>query len=101
MSLDTEEVSDLLSVDSTSQSTATDVSKDDNLLVDFDDNLSFLDSSDNEIIEETQVGTKIDLAKAYIDMGDIEGARSTLEEVMEDGTDEQKLEAEKLLHHTG
>jgi len=101
MNLDTEEVGDLLSVDSTSQSTVADASKDDNLLADFDDNLSFLDLDDNEVIEETQIGTKIDLAKAYIDMGDIEGARSTLEEVMEDGTDEQKLEAEELLHHTG
>ena len=74
----------------------------DNLLADFDDNLSFLDLEDEgEIIEETQVGAKIDLAKAYIDMGDIEGARSTLEEVMMEGNDEQKKVAEELLHQTG
>ncbi len=74
--------------------------KGDNLLTDFDDNLSFLDL-DDEVIEETEIGTKIDLAKAYIDMGDIDGARSTLEEVMQDGSDEQKLQAEELMQHTG
>lgn len=76
-------------------------SKDDSLLSDFDDSLSFLDLDADESVEETQIETKIDLAKAYIDMGDIEGARSTLEEVMLDGSEEQKLEAEELLHHTG
>jgi len=74
----------------------------DNLFADFDDNLSFLDlDTGAEVIEETQVETKIDLAKAYIDMGDIEGARSTLEEVMEEGSDEQKRQAEELLHNNG
>ena len=84
---------------------ATDASElvgEENLLADFDDNLSFLDLDDDaEVIEETQVETKLDLAKAYIDMGDIEGARSTLEEVMQDGSDDQKREAEELLQHTG
>jgi len=79
-----------------------DLDADDNLLADFDDNLSFLDLDDDaDIIEETQVETKLDLAKAYIDMGDIEGARSTLEEVMVDGSDDQKREAEELLQQTG
>jgi len=72
-----------------------------NLFADFDDNLSFLDLDDSEVIEETQIETKLDLAKAYIDMGDIEGARSTLEEVLQEGSDEQKREAEELLHQTG
>ena len=79
-----------------------DIDLDDNLLADFDDNLSFLDlDDDTEVIGDTQIETKIDLAKAYIDMGDIEGARSTLEEVMEDGNDEQKRQAEELLHQNG
>jgi pilus assembly protein FimV len=74
----------------------------DNLLAEFDDNLSFLDLDDDaDAIEETQVDTKLDLAKAYIDMGDIEGARSTLEEVMQDGSDDQKRAAEELLGQTG
>ncbi len=41
--------------------------------------------------------TKLDLAKAYLDMGDAEGARSLLEEVLEEGDDAQKREAQELM----
>lgn len=44
-----------------------------------------------------EVGTKLDLAKAYIDMGDPEGARSILDEVMEEGDASQKQEAQQLI----
>jgi pilus assembly protein FimV len=44
-----------------------------------------------------EVGTKLDLARAYIDMGDPEGARSILDEVMEEGNEAQKGEASELL----
>lgn len=44
-----------------------------------------------------EVGTKLDLARAYIDMGDPEGARSILEEVLEEGDDTQRDEARELL----
>ena len=44
-----------------------------------------------------EVGTKLDLARAYIDMGDAEGARGILEEVMEEGSEEQQQEARSLL----
>lgn len=44
-----------------------------------------------------EVATKLDLAKAFIDMGDAEGARSSLEEVMTEGSDDQKEEATGLL----
>jgi len=44
-----------------------------------------------------EVGTKLDLAKAYIDMGDPDGARSILDEVMSEGDDSQKSEAQSLL----
>lgn len=43
------------------------------------------------------VGTKLDLAKAYVEMGDSEAARELLEEVRRDGSPEQQSEAEKLL----
>jgi pilus assembly protein FimV len=46
---------------------------------------------------EDAIGTKLDLAKAYLDMGDPEGARSMLDEVMTEGNDAQKGEARKLL----
>ncbi|MEM7561925.1 MAG: FimV/HubP family polar landmark protein [Pseudomonadota bacterium] len=44
-----------------------------------------------------EVSTKLDLARAFIDMGDTEGARGSLEEVMSEGNDEQKAEAKTLL----
>ncbi|HEX7369705.1 MAG TPA: FimV/HubP family polar landmark protein [Rhodanobacteraceae bacterium] len=43
------------------------------------------------------VDTKLDLARAYLDMGDPVGARAMLEEVLEEGTQMQKDEATKLL----
>jgi pilus assembly protein FimV len=43
-----------------------------------------------------ETATKLDLAKAYIDMGDAEGARSILEEVMAEGNDQQKKQAKEL-----
>jgi pilus assembly protein FimV len=45
----------------------------------------------------TEVGTKLDLARAYIDMGDPEGARSILEEVVEEGDTTQQQEAKALI----
>ena len=42
-------------------------------------------------------GTKLDLARAYIDMGDPEGARSILDEVRKEGTPVQRQEAERLI----
>lgn len=44
-----------------------------------------------------EVNTKLDLAKAYIDMGDSDGAASILREVIEEGEGTQKQEAEGLL----
>lgn len=76
--------------------------EDKNWLGDIDDALSFLDFPEEEIdLHEAHISTKLDLARAYLDMGDIEGARSTLEEVMVEGNDEQRREAEILLHQTG
>lgn len=45
----------------------------------------------------TEVGTKLDLARAYVDMGDPGGARSILEEVLDEGDDAQKQQARQLL----
>ena len=45
----------------------------------------------------TEVGTKLDLARAYIDMGDPEGARSILEEVLDEGDPNQRREAQGLI----
>jgi FimV-like protein len=45
----------------------------------------------------SEVGTKLDLARAYMDMGDPEGARSILDEVLREGSTSQKQEAQRLL----
>jgi pilus assembly protein FimV len=45
----------------------------------------------------TEVGTKLDLARAYVDMGDPEGARSILEEVLDEGDEGQRQQAQKLI----
>jgi len=55
---------------------------------DFD--LSSLDDVD-------EISTKLDLARAYLDMGDHEGTRGILEEVIAEGNDEQKQEANELM----
>nr|MBF0681274.1 peptigoglycan-binding protein LysM [Pseudomonas sp.] len=41
--------------------------------------------------------TKLDLARAYIDMGDAEGARDILDEVITEGSDVQQQEAREML----
>jgi len=44
-----------------------------------------------------EVATKLDLAQAYIDMGDADGARDILNEVVTEGSDGQKSEAKEML----
>jgi len=45
----------------------------------------------------TEVGTKLDLARAYVDMGDPSGAKSILEEVLQEGDEAQRQQAQQLL----
>lgn len=52
---------------------------------------------DLEPVTMSEVGTKLDLARAYMDMGDPEGARNILEEVMHEGSTAQRQEAERLM----
>ncbi|MFI4969596.1 MAG: FimV/HubP family polar landmark protein [Lysobacterales bacterium] len=52
---------------------------------------------DDYFAGDDAIGTKLDLAKAYMDMGDPEGARSMLEEVVSEGNEAQKAEAHKLI----
>ncbi|MBA2689291.1 MAG: hypothetical protein H0U63_00630, partial [Burkholderiales bacterium] len=42
------------------------------------------------------VATKLDLARAYLEIGDKDGAREILQEVIQEGDVEQKREAEAL-----
>ncbi|MBN3864969.1 FimV family protein [Pseudomonas frederiksbergensis] len=55
-----------------------------------DDELDFLSGTD-------EVATKLDLAQAYIDMGDSDGARDILNEVVTEGDAGQKSEAREML----
>ena len=59
---------------------------------DDDSELGLIYASDTNPIE-----TKLDLARAYIDMGDEEGARPVLEEVINEGDLQQQAEARELL----
>ncbi|MBV7490578.1 FimV/HubP family polar landmark protein [Pseudomonas sp. PDM30] len=58
--------------------------------LDGDDDFDFLSGTD-------EAATKLDLAQAYIDMGDSDGARDILNEVVSEGSAEQKSEAEEML----
>ena len=49
------------------------------------------------VTEPPEVEIKLDLVAAYMDMGDNEGARELLEEVIKEGSEQQQLRAEKLL----
>jgi len=44
-----------------------------------------------------EVETKLDLAKAYVDMEDEDAAKEILQEIMAQGSDEQKAEAQSLM----
>ncbi len=61
---------------------------------DDDTNLGFLSDSD-------ETATKLDLARAYIDMGDADGAKDILDEILEEGDNDQRKEAENLMAKLG
>ncbi|WP_226647946.1 FimV/HubP family polar landmark protein [Microbulbifer variabilis] len=61
-----------------------------NLENDLNSELSLLEGGD-------EMGTKLELAQAYMDMGDKEGAKDILKEVAQDGGGEHKSRAEEML----
>ena len=63
-----------------------------------EDDLSF-DLSDFDQVDEAE--TKLDLATAYVEMGDPAGAQGILQEVMAEGNEEQQQRAEKMLNELG
>ncbi|WP_148862647.1 FimV/HubP family polar landmark protein [Marinobacter fonticola] len=62
----------------------------DEAALDDEDDFDFLSGTD-------EAATKLDLARAYIEMGDADGARDILEEVAIEGDEGQKVEAQDLL----
>lgn len=63
---------------------------DDMALMDDEPEFDFLSGTD-------EAATKLDLARAYIEMGDSDGARDILDEVVSEGDDGQKTEARDML----
>ena len=45
---------------------------------------------------EDEIATKLDLAKAYVELGDSDSAKAILDEIIADGNEEQKKQAEEL-----
>lgn len=57
-----------------------------------------IDDRDTAILEPAdEVNTKLELAQAFLEFGDSDGARSTLEEVLEEGDKEQCQRAQEIL----
>ncbi len=56
-----------------------------------------LDLPELDPVTLSEVGTKLDLARAYLDMGDPDGARAILDEVLSEGSPSQKSEAQRLV----
>ncbi|MCX2778898.1 LPXTG cell wall anchor domain-containing protein [Microbulbifer thermotolerans] len=61
-----------------------------NLESDLDSELNLLEGSD-------EISTKLELAQAYLDMGDKEGAKDILNEVVQESSGEHKARAEEML----
>jgi pilus assembly protein FimV len=55
------------------------------------------DLGDLDLGDLDAVGTKLDLARAYVDMGEPDSARSILSEVLAEGDDKQRSQAQELL----
>ncbi|SHN25062.1 pilus assembly protein FimV [Pseudomonas asturiensis] len=63
-----------------------------------EDAMALDDEPDFDFMAGTdEAATKLDLARAYIDMGDADGARDILDEVVSEGDDGQKSEARDML----
>jgi len=60
-----------------------------------------LELGDAGASELDEVGTKLDLARAYVEMGDKEGAREILNEVLAEGSASQKVDAKGMLSSLG
>jgi pilus assembly protein FimV len=63
-----------------------------------DDDTPDLEFDIGELDDIDEAETKLDLAAAYVDMGDPDGARSILNEVLVEGNDEQKDRANEILN---
>ena len=85
-----------------------DLDDDDEITLDLDDDEISLDLDDDDDFEfdldddgaldlDDEDDNKLDLARAYMDMGDSDGAKNLLQEVLKVGSDAEKQEASDLL----
>ena len=74
--------------DSASESSSGEIDLDE--LAAADDEFDFLAGTD-------ECATKLDLARAYIDMEDFDGAKELLQEVVQEGSDQQKSDARSMM----
>ncbi|MEX2488223.1 MAG: FimV/HubP family polar landmark protein, partial [Pseudomonadales bacterium] len=103
LDLDDEEFSldDDSELNATSDDSEFDLSDSDDSELDLDDEEFSLDD-DSELDlgdDDGDSNTKLDLARAYIDMGDNEGARKMLQQVIKDGSDTEVQRANELLEN--
>lgn len=83
----------------------------DELLSSTDDEIALEEQRNDEAVEvldkmnllsgTDETETKLDLARAYMEMDDKDGARDILNEITSEGTEEQRREAQKLLDSLG
>jgi pilus assembly protein FimV len=99
---------DILSAEQSSEVLSEEISEEmDELLSSTDDDIAFdavepqFDTDNEEDIDllagEDGVRMKLDLARAYIEMGDSQGAQDIINEVIGSGDEEQQKEANDLL----
>ncbi len=98
---DNMELPDLASVEADLQDTQLEDEDAEGLELSLD---SFDFDSDDELdleVGEDESNTQLELAQAYVDMGDESGAKDILAEVLSNGSDEQKQQANELLAKIG
>jgi len=97
------EIEDLALDEDSEPSMDMDEASDDEISSDIDDDLDFGDDEDDMDFEDSmaddgdEISTKLDLARAYVDMGDSDGAKEILREVIAEGNEEQQAEAQALI----
>jgi pilus assembly protein FimV len=84
----------------------TDISLEDelDLSADFEEAEMASEAGEEDLViaaDSNGLSTKLDLARAYMDMGDDDGARQILEEVAAEGNEELQAEAKALLERIG
>jgi len=62
-----------------------------------DEKSSVADAEVSDLTDMDEFETKLDLARAYIDMGDIDAAKAIVQEVLEQGNEQQKKIAQEII----